>query len=69
MMVSAGNISIYKKFNNFKFKLGMPELKSSSDVAYVQNNLCLNLNEQEATKKFEKEIYDSLNSTWTTINH
>jgi phosphatidylinositol-4,5-bisphosphate 3-kinase len=47
----------------------MPELSDYSDIEYLKMRLSLNLSEQEATNKFKREIYDSLNTTWRKLDN
>lgn len=51
------------------FSIGMPELSNYSDIEYLKMRLSLNLSEQEATNKFKREIYDSLNTTWRKLDN
>lgn len=47
----------------------MPELSDLSDIEYLKMRLSLNLSEQEATNKFKREIYDSLNTTFRKFDN
>lgn len=52
-----------------RFFTGMPELSDESDIEYLKMRLSLDLSEQEATNKFKREIYDSLNTTMRKIDN
>lgn len=47
----------------------MPELSEEKNIEYLKMRLSLDLSEQEATNKFKREIYDSLNSTSRKIDN
>lgn len=52
-----------------KYIQGIPELQSAKSIEYLKIKLALQLSEQEATNKFKKEIYLSLNSKFRRIDN
>ena len=47
----------------------MPELREESHIEYLKMRLSLDLGEEDATKKFKKEIEESLNTIWRKIDN
>ena len=47
----------------------LEELNKKSDIIYLQEQFCLNLNDTDATKVFEKELNKTIKGTWRTIDN
>ena len=45
---------------------GIPELKSTEDIYYLRDALCLDKTEQEAAQEFRNLIFESLRLGWST---
>ena len=45
--------------------LGIPELRTHDDVAYLQNTLFLDQSEEEAGESFKAEIDQALKDSWS----
>jgi hypothetical protein len=48
---------------------GIPELKQLSDIYYLRDAFSAELDETQATAKFEALIYESLSTLTTQINN
>lgn len=48
---------------------GIPELTKPSDIDYLRNTLCLDLEDEEASASFVKQISSSLGCKTTIINN
>lgn len=47
----------------------MPELRDEAHIEYLKMRLSLDLGEEDATKKFKKEIEESLKTFWRKIDN
>jgi len=58
----------YMFINLFAMMLstGIPELKSTEDIYYLRDALCLDKSEEEAAQEFRNLVFESLRLGWST---
>ena len=60
------NASMFINLFAMMLSTGIPELRSSDDIIYLRDALCLDLNEADAGQAFRDLIFESLRLGWST---
>ncbi|KAF2077284.1 hypothetical protein CYY_001409 [Polysphondylium violaceum] len=62
------NAHVFINMFELMLSTGIPELRSESDIVYLRDKFRLDLNDKEASERFKKLIYESINTLTTQIN-